>query len=375
MASQEKEGRVQLALNAYNSRQFRSLRAAATAYGAKYRTLVYRAKGMTYRPETRPNRHNLTKTEEETIIQYILDLDSRGFSPRLSEVEDMANKILGPRTDRRVGKCWAQRFVTRTKELKMAFTRAKDRQREKQEDPEVLNAWFKRVGKTIEKYSVQPEDIHNFDETGFQMGVIGSMKVVTGSERRTKPTLVQPGDREWVTVINSICAAGYAIPPFIVYKGRVHISAWYEEADIPYDWRFGISENGWTDNDIGFAWLKHFDEHTKPRQVGVYRLLILDSHESHLSQDFKDYCLEHKILTENLPPHSSHVSQPLDVVIHSPLKVKYSQRVRDLARRHIFHIDKEGFLPAFKDAFFDVFTYENCKKAFEATGSFQSMRR
>ena len=67
--------------------------------------------------------------------------------------------------------------------------------------------------------------MHNFDETGFQIGIIGSMKVVTGAERRVRPDLIQPGDREWVTVIQSICAARYATPPFIIYKGRVHISA------------------------------------------------------------------------------------------------------------------------------------------------------
>jgi hypothetical protein len=39
-----------------------------------------------------------------------------------------------------------------------------------------------------------------------------------------------------------------------------------------------------------------------------------------------------------------------------------------LARKRVFHINKEGFLPAFKDAFFDVFTTENCRKAFEAAG-------
>jgi hypothetical protein len=57
------------------------------------------------------------------------------------------------------------------------------------------------------------------------MGVIGSMKVVTGAERRARPELVQLGDREWVTVIQSICAARYATLPFIIYKGRVHLSA------------------------------------------------------------------------------------------------------------------------------------------------------
>jgi hypothetical protein len=94
----------------------------------------------------------------------------------------------------------------------------------------------------------------------------------------------------------------------------------------------------------------------------------LDGHESHLNQDFKDYYLKNKILTLCMPPHSSHILQPLDVVCFSPLKHKYSQRVRDLARRCVFHINKEGFLPAFRDAFFDVFTEANCRKAFEASG-------
>lgn len=69
-----------------------------------------------------------------------------------------------------------------------------------------------------------------------------------------------------------------------------------------------------------------------------------------------------------MPAHSSHILQPLDVVCFAPLKLKYSQRVRDLARRRVFHIDKEGFLPAFRDAFLEVFTPENCRKAFEASG-------
>jgi hypothetical protein len=57
------------------------------------------------------------------------------------------------------------------------------------------------------------------------MGVIGTMKVVTGLERRVRPDLIQPGNREWVTLIQSVCAAGYATLPFIIYKGRVYISA------------------------------------------------------------------------------------------------------------------------------------------------------
>jgi hypothetical protein len=48
---------------------------------------------------------------------------------------------------------------------------------------------------------VYDDDVHNFDETGFQMGIIGLIKVVTGVERRARLELVQLGDREWVIVI------------------------------------------------------------------------------------------------------------------------------------------------------------------------------
>jgi hypothetical protein len=40
------------------------------------------------------------------------------------------------------------------------------------------------------------------------MGIGGSIKVVTASERRLKLLRVQPGDREWATLIASINAIG-----------------------------------------------------------------------------------------------------------------------------------------------------------------------
>ena len=47
----------------------------------------------------------------------------------MCEVADMADKLLGVRGSKPVSKCWAERFVKRSTELKTAFNRAKDRQR------------------------------------------------------------------------------------------------------------------------------------------------------------------------------------------------------------------------------------------------------
>jgi hypothetical protein len=50
--------------------------------------------------------------------------------------------------------------------------------------------WFKLVEEAKAKYSIHDDDVHNFDESGFQMGVISTMKVVIGLERRARPDLI-----------------------------------------------------------------------------------------------------------------------------------------------------------------------------------------
>src|SRR4051794_29456198 len=100
----EHEGRLQLALQAYNRNEFKSYRAAADAFNVKSLRLSERARGVPFRLETPPNSRKLTQSEEQTIIRYILNLDSRGFSPRLCEVADMADKVLGQRDRGKVGK-------------------------------------------------------------------------------------------------------------------------------------------------------------------------------------------------------------------------------------------------------------------------------
>lgn len=139
---------------------------------------------------------------------------------------------------------------------------------------------------TKAKYGITDTDSYNFDETGFQMGVISSQVVVIGSKRRNRPKAIQPGNREWVTVIQAINAIGWAIPPFIIFKAVYHLNTWYASQNLLKSWVTGVFENGWIINELGIAWLKHFNAHTKTRTVGLHRLLIIDGHESHNLLDF-----------------------------------------------------------------------------------------
>jgi hypothetical protein len=207
------------------------------------------------------------------------------------------------------------------------------------------------VENIIAKYGIRSDDIYNFDEVGYLMGMILSGMVVTGSERRGRPKSVQPGSQEWITIIQAINAEGRAIQPFIIGAGQYHLANWYRESNLPGDWAIARSQNGWTDNEVGLEWLKHFDRSTGERSNSRYRLLILDGHESHHSVDFERYCKENKIITLCMPPHSSHLLQPLDVGCFFVLKQAYGREIEHLMRCSITHVSKTEFSPAFYAAF------------------------
>ncbi|KAJ3455278.1 hypothetical protein MRS44_013878 [Fusarium solani] len=368
MSQTNYEARILLALHAYQNNPNLGLKRAAKTYKVGYGTLWRRHNGIQSQRDTTPKSRKLSDLEEQIIVQFILDLDSRGFPPRLRGVEEMANRLLADRNAPPVGKRWASNFVKRHDELKTRFFRRYDYQRAKCEDPIEIRKWFKLVENTIAKYGIDLADIYNFDEVGFMMGVIANGMVVTGTERRARPKLVQPGSREWITVIQAINAEGWAIPPFIIGAGQYHLANWYRDSNLPDDWAIATSPNGWTDNELGLEWLKHFDRYTKTRSVGRYRLLILDGHESHHSLEFEKYCQANKIVTLFMPPHSSHLLQPLDVGYFSLLKRAYGREIEHLMRCSITHVSKTEFFPAFYAAFQATMTEKNIKAAFRGAG-------
>jgi hypothetical protein len=236
------------------------------------------------------------------------------------------------------------------------------------EDREQIEGWFRLVRNMVAKYGILPEDTYNFDETGFQMGVISTSKVVTRSERRGRPRTKQPGNREWVTLIHTINSSGWVLPAFVVFEAKLHQAAWYRIPGLPRDWKIAVSENGWTTNEIGLEWLRHFEEHTSSRTKGRYRLLVLDGHDSHHTAEFEEFCRDHSIVTLCMPAHSSHILQPLDVGCFSPLKTAYGRQVEGLMRLGVNHISKEEFLFAYIEAHKRSFTTKNIQAGFAATG-------
>jgi hypothetical protein len=173
----------------------------AITYSVLERTLRRRRNGTLSQCDCKPKSMKLLLTEEEAIIQYVLELDARGSPPKLASIRDMADSLLTERHRDLVGENWAKAFVKRQPELKVELNRNYDYKRALCEDPEVVGGCFRLVQNTKAKYDIQDEDKYNFDKTGFMIGQISTGPVFTAADRRGRPKTVQQGNPEWVTVI------------------------------------------------------------------------------------------------------------------------------------------------------------------------------
>ena len=136
--SSNQEGRILLAIQSIKQGHIQSIRAAAMSYDVPEATLRRRAHGITSRRDSTPNSRKLTPYEESALIQYILDLDSRGFPPWPQAVQEMADLLLSDRGESSVGKNWTTNFIKRRTEIKAKFGRKYDYKRAKCEDPKII---------------------------------------------------------------------------------------------------------------------------------------------------------------------------------------------------------------------------------------------
>lgn len=215
------------------------------------------------------------------------------------------------------------------------------------------------------------------DEKGFAIGVTGRSKrifdKVLYQQRRFRQSL-HDGNREWVTLLATICADGSVLPPGIIYPaaGRAVQASWVAEIDPEiHDIFFTTSPTGWTNDDLGITWLEQvFERFTAPKARRRWRLLIIDGHGSHVTKDFITYCDDHKILLMIYPPHSTHVLQPLDVSCFKPLSQNYSKELDYLTQRTqgLVPVKKSDFVRLFWPAWVTTFTKTLVETAFSATG-------
>jgi hypothetical protein len=120
---------------------------------------------------------------------------------------------------------WAQRFRQRHPDLKARWTTGLESCRARCLNRALVSEYFDILESLLEEYNIPPENIYNMDEKGIQLGVGRREMVLVDRDMKTVYH-VEDGNRELVTIIETICADGTALHPSVIYKGKTRDLEW-----------------------------------------------------------------------------------------------------------------------------------------------------
>lgn len=274
-ASRETEDRIQKAVVAFQHSQNPKISDIAHQFKVPYQSLRRRLKGIPSKFQTQPVNYILTKHQESALRNWIYQLDKAGCPPNAQQVEKCANSFLrrshtDPRsTPLEVGQNWAYRFIERLPpEYQYRKQKPIDPKRMNSEDISVIEDWYNHLDAAVRRHQIQPGDIYNFDEIGFLEGQGRAGKVVTQFPERND-SIASSFSRGLITILECISADGSILPPLIIPPGRGHMEDWYTHANLPLNWAIYPSPSGYTSDEIAFAWIQHFHENSRKRQVSL----------------------------------------------------------------------------------------------------------
>jgi DDE superfamily endonuclease/Tc5 transposase DNA-binding domain/helix-turn-helix, Psq domain len=380
MDSRKRDEILTEAVAFYRANDYLSIRKVAKLFKVSHVTLsrrISRQCGSLF--DRNVNNARLSPDQETALIQYVNELHHIGVPLRVKAIEHTANSLLAMSHSTqdeppRVGEHWVTRFLDRHPEIKKMKQKAIELDLlQAANDRQSFTKFYEAYKEQIDKYHITPSHIWNMDEMGLRVGVGRGKWVVVPAEISTKSrhfdNVASFGDTEHSTLIECISVAGKVINPLIILKGKVVQQRWFN--NIPkqgQNYLIGVSDTAYSNEIIAYQWIQHFARLTKPRSALTYRLLLLDGHDSHITWEFAQYCYSQRIKLMRLPPHSTHITQPLDVGIFQVWKHYHSEQIDELVRQGIGEFTRQDFLGSIKVIRQLTFKEKVIRSAFRKTG-------
>ena len=76
----------------------------------------------------------------------------------------------------------------------------------------------------------------------------------------------------------------------------------------------------------------------------------MDGHSAQVNITLSEFCRANKIILYCLPPHASHILQPLDISVYGPLKKQWSISINNFQRKFHQTVSRANFFPIFDKA-------------------------
>lgn len=339
-----------------------SLNRVSRKFSVSYATLRRRWLGGKSRKDAHIAQLLLTPTQEDTLVQWIVDMGRRGVPLAYRGIREKASYISG----QPVGKTWVYRFAKRHPEITQRWTKSMESSRAQALNKVTVTGFYDILDDVQTMHDIPPKNIWNADEKGIQLGVGERIRAFVSSNQK-EAFKIEDGSRELVTMIEAICADGSTLPPCAIFKGKRLQSNWIKEN--PGQFSIACSENGWTDNELGLLWLvKDFIPKANAlKEPGRPILLILDGHNSHCSFKFLKAAADNGIEIICLPPHTTHALQPCDVGAFGPLASNWKAQVSQVFELGQA-VEKEDVLAMYHRARSDAFQESTILAAWRKTG-------
>jgi hypothetical protein len=144
-----------------------------------------------------------------------------GVPLSLTAVAEYASVIL----DKPVSDAWACKFRARHGDLKTRWTTGLEACRAKSLNRTQVAEFYDILSGLVTEFKIKPKDMYNMDEKGIQLGIGQRTLVLVDRDQKTVQQ-VEDGNRELVTVIETVCADGSFLPPSVIYKGKKRDLEW-----------------------------------------------------------------------------------------------------------------------------------------------------
>lgn len=311
---------------------------ASQKYGIPMMTLNYRIRGMRGKKSNTQGRSTVIPLEmENELASGIRTMEKWGWGLSRKEIFRIVgdyvrrNRLKTPFKDGVPGEDWFLGF-TKRHNFSIKKPQSVEYARKKSMDPFIINGYFQLLEKTLNDLNLldKPQQIWNLDESGFCLDP-SKTRVVGNKGTAASRTTAGPG-RENITVLMAANAAGYKAPPLIIFKGKNIWDEWVSTDSKYPGTTYAATSNGWMESHI---FLNYFQK-SFLKEIGDARpvLLIYDGHVSHVDERLISCAMQNNVTILKLPPHSSHLLQPLDLSVFRSLKTRWDAHVVEWQRHN-----------------------------------------
>lgn len=343
-----------------------SIRKASVLYDVPRATLHDRISGRVQHGSLSGPRRYLDINEEEELVSFLLKCTRMGFPKTRNQVLGIVQQLIETKGMKvEVSGGWWDRFKQRHKHLSLRTAAALSISRAKATDPDTIKQYYNILESTLRDNNLidKPALIFNCDETGLPLSP-KAPKVIDQAKAKN-PCYVTGNDKSQITVLACANAAGNSLPPFVIFD-RKTLNPALAKGEVPGT-IYGLSSKGWIDTGLFQDWfVGHFLCYAPPVRP---LLLLLDGHSSHYSPEMIRFAAEQQVLLFVLPPHTTHLTQPLDKCCFASLKKNWKRICHAFVTKNPGRVvTRYDFSALFSEAWTQSMTMKNVMASFKMTG-------